>query len=268
MNNPTSDYREFPPPAALVRQIVCLWTQRIGNGASPYVHRVLPDACADAVWIGEAAPVVAGPATRTVMLSLPPGALIVGARFRPGWAPSFLGPPADEIRDREVPLREFWRGDAERLWQQIAAERSAARKLKTIEAALRDRAARTRPTDTLVVRAVDWLARNPGGRVHTLATKLELSDRQLQRRLAAATGYGPKTLQRVLRLQGLLALVSTERGSRCLAQLAAEAGYADQPHMTREMRALTGLSPAALLPGRGSTLALSDLFKTSAEDAG
>jgi AraC-like DNA-binding protein len=61
--------------------------------------------------------------------------------------------------------------------------------------------------------------------------------------------------------------VSTERGSRCLAQLAAEAGYADQPHMTREMRALTGLSPAALLPGRGSTLALSDLFKTSAEDA-
>jgi AraC-like DNA-binding protein len=71
----------------------------------------------------------------------------------------------------------------------------------------------------------------------------------------------------VLRLQGLLALVGTDRGPRGLAQLAAEAGYADQPHMTREMRALTGLAPAALLPGRGSTLALSDLFKTSAEDA-
>ena len=84
MNNPISDYREFAPSVALARQLVCLWTQRIGDAASPYVHRVLPDACADVVWIGEAAPVAAGPATRTVMLSLPPGTLIVGARFRPG----------------------------------------------------------------------------------------------------------------------------------------------------------------------------------------
>jgi AraC-like DNA-binding protein len=265
MNNPISDYREFPPPAALARQLVCLWTQRIGDGASPYVHRVLPDACADAVWIDEAAPVVAGPATRTVMLSLPPGTLIVGARFRPGWAPSFLGLPADEICDRELPLREFWRADAERLWQQVADERTTARKLVTIEAALLDRAAEARHADRLAVRAVAWLASNPGGRVHALARDLELSDRQLQRRLAAATGYGPKTLQRVLRLQRLLALAPARRGG--LAQLAAEAGYADQPHMTREMRALTGLSPAALLLARGSTLALSDLFKTSAEDA-
>jgi AraC-like DNA-binding protein len=267
VNSPTSDYREFAPPAALARQLVCLWTQRIGDGASAYVHRVLPDACADAVWIGEAAPVVAGPATKAVMVSLPSGALIVGARFRPGWAPSFLGLPADEIRDRELPLREFWRGDAERLWQQIAAERAAARKLARIEATLLRRAAQARPADAMAVRAVGWLARNPGGRVHALARELELSGRQLQRRVAAATGHGPKALQRVLRLQGLLALVGTDRGPRGLAQLAAEAGYADQPHMTREMRALTGLAPAALLPGRGSTLALSDLFKTSAEDA-
>jgi hypothetical protein len=32
--------------------------------------------------------------------------------------------------------------------------------------------------------------------------------------------------------------------------------------MSRELRLLTGRSPAALLPGAQSTLALSDLFKT------
>jgi AraC-like DNA-binding protein len=268
VNSPTSRYSEFTPPAALARQLVCLWTQRIGDGASPYAHRVLPDACVDAVWIGEAAPVVAGPATRAVMLSLPAGALIVGARFRPGWAPNFLGLPADEITDRELPLEEFWRGDAEWLWQRIAAERTAARKLRTIEAALIRRAAGARAADALAVQAVAWLARNPGGRVQVLARELELSARQLQRRLAAATGYGPKALHRVLRLQRLLALAGASNGSRCLATLAADAGYADQPHMTREMRALTGLAPATALAGRGSTLALSDLFKTATEDAG
>jgi hypothetical protein len=47
-----------------------------------------------------------------------------------------------------------------------------------------------------------------------------------------------------------------------LAALAAEAGYADQAHMSRELRWLTGHSPGALLPGSASTLELSDLFKT------
>jgi AraC-like DNA-binding protein len=49
-----------------------------------------------------------------------------------------------------------------------------------------------------------------------------------------------------------------------LAGLAAEAGYADQAHMSRELRKLTGRSPGALLPGSTSTLELSDLFKTEA----
>jgi AraC-like DNA-binding protein len=49
-----------------------------------------------------------------------------------------------------------------------------------------------------------------------------------------------------------------------LAALAAEAGYADQAHMSRELKALTGRSPRALLQNFASTLELSDLFKTEA----
>ncbi len=92
---------------------------------------------------------------------------------------------------------------------------------------------------------------------------LETSPRQLHRRFVAAVGYGPKTFQRVLRLQRVLALVARSR-RESLAALAAEAGYADQAHMSRELRALTGQSPSVLLQGAQSTLALSDLFKTEA----
>jgi AraC-like DNA-binding protein len=69
--------------------------------------------------------------------------------------------------------------------------------------------------------------------------------RQLHRRSRTAFGYGPKTLSRVLRLQRALA-VAGEGAS--YAEVAARSGYADQPHLTREVRALTGLTPGRLFP--------------------
>ena len=63
----------------------------------------------------------------------------------------------------------------------------------------------------------------------------------LHRDVLAWTGLAPRTLGRVLRMQR--ALEALRGGKEPLAELAARAGYADQPHMTREIRRLTGLSP-------------------------
>jgi AraC-like DNA-binding protein len=57
---------------------------------------------------------------------------------------------------------------------------------------------------------------------------------------------GPKTFQRIGRLQRFLELAAAAPG-RGLAELAAEAGYADQPHLSREARALAGLTATELL---------------------
>ena len=78
-----------------------------------------------------------------------------------------------------------------------------------------------------------------------LAGRLGISERQLRRRFQSAAGYPPRTLARVLRLQRFLSLA--ERDGRDLARLAADAGYADQPHLTRDCTRLTGLPAAALL---------------------
>jgi AraC-like DNA-binding protein len=53
-----------------------------------------------------------------------------------------------------------------------------------------------------------------------------------------------KRLSRVLRLQRALALA---RRGLPLATVAATAGYADQPHLAREVRALTGVPLTTLL---------------------
>lgn len=75
---------------------------------------------------------------------------------------------------------------------------------------------------------------------------LFLSPRQLRRRCLSALGYGPKTLQRLLRFQRYLAL-SHFHPEISLASLAVEAGYADQAHLTHEAVELAGLPPAKLL---------------------
>ena len=78
-----STYLEFRPPQALSRRLVCLWVREIDREGGEHLQPVLPDGCMDIVWIGSAAPVVAGPATARVMVALPAGATVVGVRFQP-----------------------------------------------------------------------------------------------------------------------------------------------------------------------------------------
>jgi len=82
-------------------------------------------------------------------------------------------------------------------------------------------------------------------RMRALADRLDLSDRTLRRRCERAFGYGPKTLARILRFQRFLRLLRRASEPR-LAELAATSGYADQAHLTREVRSLGGLTPRRL----------------------
>jgi AraC-like DNA-binding protein len=264
---PSSTYREFAPPAALASHVLCVWAQVIGDGGSVHPHRVLPDGCADVVWIGEAPPVVAGPATGPVVVPLAPRTLVVGIRLRPGAVHGALGAPASELANRDTPLDDIWGAAAGPFAVRVVDQSSLPARLAAAEAALALRIANADPPDPLIIAATQWLARHPEGRIEDLARLMDVGARRLRRRFAAAVGYGPKTFQRVLRLQRALTLAggnARPRASLSLAMIAAEAGYADQAHMSRELRALTGRSPGALLPGCGSTLELSDLFKTAA----
>jgi AraC-like DNA-binding protein len=107
---------------------------------------------------------------------------------------------------------------------------------------------------------VRWLAAHPRGRVEELGRALYVSPRQLQRRLLSAAGYTPKTLHRILRFQRLLALAGAAGAGASLSSLALRAGYADQAHMTRDLRDLAGATPAALLARGGSALDMANLF--------
>jgi AraC-like DNA-binding protein len=236
------EYRELEPPPALRDHLRCVWYQTVGGDEPARVQRVLPDACIDVVWPAGGEPFVAGPDTGPQLASLAPGEIIVGARFRPGRAPDVLGVAANELRDAPHELAALWgEAPARRLRESDAGGR-VERMLRELQAEIVARAGGVRDGD--VQRAALTWARGRAG-LDRLGADLRLGDRQVRRRVEERFGYGPAVLRRVLRLQRLLSLAAGHRGS--LADLALAAGYADQPHMTRECQRLAGLSPVKLL---------------------
>jgi AraC-like DNA-binding protein len=236
-------YREFRPPPHLRSAIACLWT-RSGEGGAV---RVLPDACTDIVWRAGKGATIAGPDTAHWLSMTDPGEDIIGVRLLPGAGGAALGLPLEELRDQRVPLAdvELELDPHEQLAPDLHPQ-EIIRQLAELTMSLTT----AHPPDVAVQAAVVRLM-DPRQRLERLAPELGFSERQLRRRFAVAVGYGPKTLQRILRLRRFLAAhaadATNSAGATGLAEAAAQAGFSDQAHLTRECRRLTGLTPAGLL---------------------
>ena len=214
--------------------VACRWEQRAGDRA--YVQRVVPDACADVIVWADGRTTVVGPATAVDLARLPGGEHLRGLRFRASAIGAALGLPACELRDLSVPLTD--------LFPAAEAARIAGAVRRGVTPAALDPGA----YDPRVAHALRGLARGAG--VAAVAAGLDLSERHLRRLVLTHAGLEPRTFQRVARFQRFLALAERTGGDGSLAGLAARAGYADQAHLSREVRALSGLTPTALLAER------------------
>jgi AraC-like DNA-binding protein len=207
---------------------VVLWS----SGGAP--GTILPDGCLDLIWNGRGL-VVAGP-DGAARFNDGGGRAHVGLRFSHGRGPALLGVRADELRDRTVAL------DA--VWADAAARELAERVADDPAAVLHELATATPPgaDDRFGARVFAALAR--GAHVADLADELGTTPRTLHRRSLPVFGFGPQHLGRILRLQRALARA---REGTPWADVAAVEGFADQPHLAREVRALAGTTPGQLL---------------------
>jgi AraC-like DNA-binding protein len=240
--------RERRPVDALAPYVTCVWVQEVAPDSAPFVHRKAPNGSAEVVCVIGSIPHVLGPQTGPVTETLEPGTAIVGVRLRPGAAPSVLHLPASEAADHDLPADELYGSWAVALGEALADASSPDEAAALLERAVGERLADSPELDPVVAEAVQRLHPAEASDVRALASSLYVSERQLRRRCEAATGMTPKTLHRILRFQRFLALAWVlERPSTQLARLAADAGYADQAHLTREARQLEGRSPRTLL---------------------
>ena len=218
---------------------VVAWWSVTPRGAPP--KRILPDGCLDLIW-QDGAVFVAGPDTTAQVGCAAAGSRLFALRFGSGTGPGVLGLPACEVVDQRVPLEALWPAA---LVRRVA---EAADPLAALTAAARSRW--QQPDPTMVALAASARA---GGSIRAFADRCGLSPRQLQRRSNTAFGYGPKTLARVFRLQRAVDLA---RSGSPFAAVSAEAGYADQAHLAREVRAMAGV-PLGSLVGAASPVSSS-----------
>jgi AraC-like DNA-binding protein len=211
-----------------------LWQRKLDSG--PVGTPIMPDGCLDLLWDGDRL-FLAGPDMAARWHRSPAGTTYVALRFSGGLGPTLLGVPADELRDRTANLDELWPGRQVRvLTEQVEAAPAAV-----LEAWVVKRAAGC-DQDPLGPRVLAMA--KAGTPIAVMAERLCLSSRQLHRRCLPAFGYGPRHLSRIMRFQRALKEV---RWGVPLAQVAATGGYADQAHLSREVRALAGTTPRGLL---------------------
>ncbi|ALI24794.1 helix-turn-helix domain-containing protein [Mycolicibacterium fortuitum] len=213
-------YREYAPPPQLVGLVECRWVRT--GPAEP--GRVLPDGCMDLIEMDDKI-VVAGPDTTAFITAGSPDPL-QALRFRPGALPRLLGVPACELRNIRVDLQELRRITRGSSLEQLAAELAAH--LPRVETA-----PWTLPVLENVTRRLA-----AGESVAATAHAAGWSSRTMQRQCGAVYGYGPATLRRILRFRRAVGLIGTGASPSAVA---ARAGYSDQPHLHREVRALAGV---------------------------
>ncbi|MGW0230541.1 helix-turn-helix domain-containing protein [Actinopolymorpha singaporensis] len=231
----STTYAEVPAPAALAGDVHCLWRSSFG-GSAP----ILPDGCLDIV-VGPDQVFVAGPDTGPWFSPYDLGVPLHGLRFRTGRAARVLGVPAEELRDQRVDLADLWGAAGARATRRLV---ECPDRLTALVAGRLGRL-RTREADREVDHVVRVLSTG-SGRVREALAEIPLGERQFRRRFSAAVGYGPATFARVARLVRVRDLARGHPRAT-LADLAAAAGYADQAHLARDCRDLTGATPSALL---------------------
>jgi len=239
-------YKERRPAPDVAAHLSCVWVQEVAPGTEPYLHRTVPNGGIEITCRIGGLPQLVGPQTGPTVELLEPGTTVVGVRFRPGAGPSVLDLPATELVDLAIGAEELWGAAAIVLGERIAGAATPHEAAAILEREVLGRV--VAEPDPIAAAAVRHLLPWQVDEVTSLTDALYISERQLRRRCLAAIGLAPKALHRMMRFQGFLALAGQrEHPSAQLALLAAEAGYADQSHLTRESMRLAGLTPRALL---------------------
>jgi AraC-like DNA-binding protein len=178
-----------------------------------------------------------------------------GLQLRLTWrgARALLGVPAGALAGDTVDLGDLLAGRATTLLDRLASAGGWAERFALLDAeltALLRRGRRERGVLPEVGYAWDRLAETGGNlRIEELAREVGWSRRHLAEKFRTETGLAPKAAARVIRFEGACdRLLAPDRPA--LARVAAEAGYVDQAHLSRDFRDLAGLPATAWLAER------------------
>jgi AraC-like DNA-binding protein len=255
-------YRELRP-AHLVDHVDFLWCY---DGPTSHRHkRIFPNGKVELlVNMGEPYRVVEGQGIEVLragclsgmqsgpmVLEQPARQNVLGVRLRPAGAYALLAAPMREISGLVVDLDDAFGRAARELVEECQAASSVDERFRIATDWISRRLAQTRAVRPEIAWSVACIERTRG-RVSIAALRKQtgFSKARLATLFRDEIGLTPKRYARTVRFRHVLRMLQDGRAS--LADVALEAAYYDQPHMTAEFRALGGVTPRAFLAARHS----------------
>lgn len=220
----------------------CLWKSTSSHKSTTDPKRIIPDLCADFIVDSTGESWLVGPATTADLVTITPGATLWGIRINPPALRSILGTEAESVQDSKIAFGDVLPSRTSRiLADALCHERVDTQLLESLWPGLR--------IDAVALQGHVALTNSPNVRIHEIASDLGVSERHFRRTISASVGLSPKMIQKVQRMQNVLTLARREGAS--LSAIAAHTGYADQAHLSRDVQALTGITPTRLLRDHG-----------------
>nr|WP_244409063.1 helix-turn-helix domain-containing protein [Stackebrandtia nassauensis] len=221
---------DFPEPSPDLAPYVTRYWIVDWDYARPYRQLIVPYPKVQLSFIGDTVE-VHGVSSGHVFKELDGRGRVFGVEFQAGCFRPFLGAPVQSITDRSIPATDVFDAIPDTV------------DVSTVEAMLRANLPSPPPETPLAARIVERIAAEPAiTRADDLAREYRITLRQLQRQFAEHVGIGPKWVIRRYRLREATERMAT--GERVdWGALAAELGFADQAHFTRDFTKMFGETP-------------------------
>jgi AraC-like DNA-binding protein len=245
------ELRLHPPAPALAPYVEYYWNPRWDlRGRPDHEQKVLAHPNVHLVF-ERPEPLVYGVQRKVFARVLSGKGQAFGAKFRPGAFRPFVPGPVADLADRAVPAGDVFGPAAAQLSPRLLALDDLDRMAALADALLLTLLPGT-ALDPRVGEVTDLVERITASpqlfRVDELAAELGLSVRHLQRLFAEYVGASPKWVLRRARLHE--AAARADQGADVdWAALAADLGYADQSHLTRDFTAAVGAPPSRYAGG-------------------
>lgn len=242
-------YREMPPGAAVSHLVYSFWEFSVASELKHSItHEIFPDGCFSIFYYRNEQKNFTMLGLTALSLELHktevfPEDVYWSARFSPAANRAVLRANPADFTSRPIFDETFLPHLTGGLLKQLNECRNFGEAAAVYEKRFAALGVTSANLDAKVVEAVRLIAARIGEiKIAEIAEQLNLSQRQLQRRFRDATGLTPKQFARVQRLRAAAIKFLGDTESK-LADCAAELGFTDQAHLSRECASLTGRSP-------------------------
>lgn len=172
----------------------------------------------------------------------------IGVRFLPGGAYPFLKNKIQLDINYTLPLCEKHLPNVDKLYSSLQQSNQTKHKITLLDSYFIELLGNLKNIpDLWSYKVVDIMKRYNGTQTtDELAKIFSLSKKQFERRLKKETGFSPKQLSRILRIQKARSLIKT-KGDRSLTDISYDCDYFDQSHFIHDFKFFTQETPKEYL---------------------